>query len=164
MAQRLYLGDYRSGRAALAGVKRPVEPEGTSAPFRGVVSLCEMPLFPDEPVDSPIDASTEWLQIPIQDGGRGEREFELAFALALPFIRLRHSEGNVLVHCAAGMSRSVSVLAGWLCDEEGAEVTSAYEQIATAKARALGVEGIDPLDFIAPAAEFRSYLQRRFEA
>jgi protein-tyrosine phosphatase len=99
--------------------------------------------------------------VPIHDGGFGEEEFEAALGEALPFIARRRGVGNVLVHCAAGMSRSVSVVAALLC-EEGMAVDRAYESIADAKARALADDDVDTEWVIAPAWEFRSCLQRRF--
>ncbi len=112
---RLYLGDYRSGEAALGGEEQVLEPEGKLAPFAGVVSLCPMPLTLARPLEGPRHRNTEWLQIPIADGGAGEEELERALGVVVPFVERRIKHGNVLVHCAAGMSRSVSVVAAWLC-------------------------------------------------
>jgi protein-tyrosine phosphatase len=159
--ERIYLGDYRSGEQALSGAEYPVDPEGYSAPFAGVISLCPMPLVPGSNLDEPASPSTEWLLIPIQDGGNGEREFEAALGVALPFLRRRLKNGNVLIHCAAGMSRSVSLVAAFLC-EDGALVDQAYRMIAVAKAVALRASELDADALIAPAAEFKSYLKRRY--
>jgi protein-tyrosine phosphatase len=160
--QRLYLGDYESGCAALAGEEQATDPEGDLAPFSGVVSLCPVPLLPDRDVSGPARRETEWLQIPILDGGNGEEEFESALAVALPFIRRRRQHGNVLVHCAAGMSRSVSVLAAYLCEHQGASVEEAFGLVADAKARAVSHLGLLPDLLIAPAWEFQSALRRRY--
>jgi protein-tyrosine phosphatase len=159
--KRLFLGDYRSGEEALGGGLQTVEPEGELAPFAGVVSLCPVPLVPGEGPLRPTSELTEWLKVPIIDGGNGEGEFEAALSVAVPFVRRRVRQGNVLVHCAAGMSRSVSVVAALLC-EEGATVEEAYSRIARAKARAIGptVFGLDMM--IAPAHEFRACLKRLY--
>jgi len=159
---RLFLGDYESGELALAGTRLPTEPEGKPAPFAGVVSLCPLPLtFDDTLRREPAAELTEWLHVPIYDGGNGEDEFEAALGVAVPFIRRRRVHGNVLVHCAAGMSRSVSVLAGYLCSR-GFDVDEAFEHIAMAKSRALGVSSMDAFELIAPASEFRSCLARLY--
>ncbi|MBX3182266.1 MAG: dual specificity protein phosphatase family protein [Polyangiaceae bacterium] len=158
--ERLYLGDYASGLAALAGVRRDLD--GRPAPFSAVVSLCPMPLFPEDRVDAPECPETEWLEMPIADGGNGEHEFEGVLSVALPFITRRLQAGNVLVHCAAGMSRSVSVVAAVLCERESLTAASAFQHVARAKARAPGVRARDPLSLIEPAPEFRRCLQRRF--
>jgi hypothetical protein len=159
---RLFLGDYESGELALAGTLLPVEPEGGHAPFAGVVSLCPLPLHLDDALrHEPVSELTEWLHLPIVDGGNGEDEFEAALDVAIRFIRRRRVHGNVLVHCAAGMSRSVSVLAGFLCSR-GYDVEEAYEHIAIAKARALGISPLEAFDLIAPATEFRSCLTRLY--
>lgn len=160
IGKRLYLGDYESGMGALEGATRPTEPDGEARPFAGVVSLCPMPLLPGDPLE-PADDRTEWLRVPIVDGGNGEEEFESAVALALPFIRRRQRHGNVLVHCAAGMSRSVSVIAAVLCDE-GSVVDDAFDRIARAKAEALRSTVAEPDLLIAPAWEFRSCLRRLY--
>lgn len=160
--ERLYLGDYRSGRAALGGEPRPVAPAGREAPFAGVVSLCPVPLFADDAIAAPRSASTRWLLRPIADGGNGEEEFEATLAEALPFIDERMDAGNVLVHCAAGMSRSVSVIAAHLC-ARGMGVGAAYESIAEAKARALANQGFEAGMLVAPAVEFRSCLVRLYD-
>lgn len=160
--ERLYLGDYDSGVSALSGVERETDPDGSLSPFFGVVSLCPMPLSPDDSPLAPHRDETEWLHIPIYDGGFGEEEFESALGVALPFIRRRRAEGNVLVHCAAGMSRSVSVIAAVLCEERDTSVEDALSEIAEAKATALAPLGYDAELLVAPAWEFRSALRRRY--
>ncbi|MCC6214539.1 MAG: dual specificity protein phosphatase family protein [Polyangiaceae bacterium] len=159
---RLYLGDYDAGAAALAGAARLVEPESVARPFAGVISLCPVPLFDDDPrVHAPQDPFTEWLEVPIEDGGAGETEFELMLEVALPFATRQLARGNLLVHCAAGMSRSVSTIAAVLC-ERGARPEEAFAQIARRKAAALGAPPELAQDLIAPAAEFRAVLARRY--
>ncbi|MBK7583016.1 MAG: dual specificity protein phosphatase family protein [Myxococcales bacterium] len=161
---RLYLGDYESGYAALRGDEVGTEPEGSPAPFAGVVSLCRMPLFADLPTTGPLRDETEWLQVPIVDGGNGEHEFESALGVALPFIRRRIPHGNVLVHCAAGMSRSVSVIAALLCADQKHDVDAAFDHIAAAKTAALAGTGLDASLMISPAWEFRACLHRLYGA
>jgi hypothetical protein len=158
---RLYLGDYEAGLSALSGAERPTEPHGEPRPFAGVVSLCPMPLMSSDPVSEPDSELTEWLRLPILDGGNGEGELESALGVALPFLLRRRRAGNVLVHCAAGMSRSVSVIAALLC-EEGSDVVSAFGTVARAKALALAAHVADPELLIAPAWEFRSCLLRLY--
>jgi protein-tyrosine phosphatase len=109
----------------------------------------------------PTRLETEWLHLPIQDGGRGEHELESALAVALPFIRRRRECGAVLVHCAAGMSRSVAVAAAVLC-EDGLGLREALQQIAEAKARALGLPAGRANEAIAVARELRACLERLY--
>lgn len=151
VTERLYLGDYRSGVDALAGLS-PV-------PVAGLVSLCSVPLTADVTPARPVNPLTEWLLIPIQDGGNGEAEFEAALSVALPFIQRRLAAGNVLVHCGAGMSRSVSVIAGYFC-AQGLSVQAAYRRVALCKARALGAPAELADELIAPSWEFRACLER----
>ena len=158
---RLFLGDYRSGEQALAGQRRPVDPEGELKPFAGVISLCPMPLLSDETIEGPIEPETEWLQVAIMDGGSGEGEFEAALGVIRPFVKRRLEHGNVLIHCAAGMSRSVAVMAALLCDD-GESIDAALDHIARAKARALHPFAGDPDDLVAPAREFRACLNRLY--
>jgi hypothetical protein len=158
---RFYLGDYRSGEEALGGAERPVPPDAAPAPFAGVVSLCPMPLVSDDNVVGPLLEQTEWLLIPILDGGNGEEEFVSAISVARPFVRRRLEAGNVLVHCAAGMSRSVCLLAALLC-ERGDRMPQVLRHIAEAKARALYPFAGDPDDLIAPAWEFVAALERLY--
>jgi len=160
ISERLFLGDYKSGELALAGTSKPVEPEGASAPFTGIVSLCPMPLLSDEQL-GPRHPQTEWLKVPILDGGAGEGELESALTVARPFISRRRRSGNVLVHCAAGMSRSVALVAALLC-EEGETVESALARIAHAKAEALYPFVGDPADLVSPAWEFQACLSRLY--
>lgn len=159
--ERLYLGDYRSGERALAGEEQPVAPDGGLAPFAGIVSLCAFPLLASEAAVAPARLETQWLHLPICDGGMGEGELEAALRVALPFIRRRLEAGNVLVHCAAGMSRSVSVVAALLC-EDGVDPDAALEAVADAKAAALAIPLGDAPLLIAPALEFRAFLARRY--
>jgi protein-tyrosine phosphatase len=162
--ERLYLGNYWSGEQALLGKTIPVEPEGECQPFAGIVSLCQVPLESADLLMGPINPDTEWLHLPIADGGSGEGEFEAACDLAIPFICSARRRGNVLVHCTAGMSRSVSLIAAVLCSEDpNLDVTQAYNEIAEAKARALDVEPGEADILIAPAWEFRLHLRQRFE-
>ena len=161
---RLYLGNYWSGEQALLGHPLPVEPNGPSQPFAGIVSLCPVPIENAEPLIGPIDPDTEWLHLPIADGGSGEGEFEAACDLALPFIYHARQRGNVLVHCTAGMSRSVSLVAAVLCSEDSnLNVAQAYVEVAMAKGRAMGIEAGEAEMLIAPAWEFRLHLRQRFE-
>jgi hypothetical protein len=161
--ERLYLGDYHSGEEALSGVEYPVAPEGTYAPFAGVVSLCAMRIISRNCPEEPVSDLTEWLELPIVDGGNGEGEFEAALRVAVPFVRRRRKRGNVLVHCAAGMSRSVSLIAALLCDD-GLGVEQAYETIAHIKGRALSIAESEAMTLIAPAPEFRACLRRLYRA
>jgi protein-tyrosine phosphatase len=136
---------------------------GEPITFAGVVSLCSVPLADAEPLIGPINPDTEWLHLPIADGGSGEAEFEAACDLALPFIHRTRSRGNVLVHCTAGMSRSVSLVAAVLCVENpDMDVETAFNEVARAKAIALGVTPAEADLLIAPAWEFRVHLRQRF--
>lgn len=148
--ERLHLGDYASGRAAL------LAPSGSPA---AVVSLCPVPLGPGELIDGPACPATEWLLAPIRDGGNGQRELEGVLEVALPFIDRKLRDGDVLVHCAAGVSRSPVVVAAWLC-RHGATPLEALRTVRTAKARALGA-GSSALS-IAPAPELLACLERLF--
>jgi len=161
VTDRLFLGDYRSGERALAGVEQPVAPDGVPAPFAGVVSLCPMPLLSDEPVDGPARATTEWLSVPIMDGGRGEGELESALGVVVPFVRRRRVIGNVLLHCAAGMSRSVAAMIAVLC-EDGASLDAALRQVIAAKAAGLYPFVGDESSLVALAPEFRACLARLY--
>lgn len=120
-----------------------------------------MPLFPTDQISGPTEDETEWLRLPIFDGGNGESEFEHALGVALPFVGRRRQQGSVLVHCAAGMSRSVSVIAAILCGEHGISPDKAYDWVADAKAEAIG-PFVDRDLLICPAKEFRSALSRLF--
>lgn len=160
--ERLYLGNYWSGEQALCGVLARVASSGIDEPFSGVVSLCPMPLD-GEALIGPARSGTEWLHMPISDGGAGDDEFAGALELCLPFVALRRQRGNVLIHCAAGMSRSVSVMAAILCSEDSTlDVDEAYRSIALAKAAALGVAPAHAPLVIAPAWEFHAHLRNRF--
>lgn len=162
--ERLYLGNYWSGERALLGQVLPVEPQGDLQPFAGIVSLCPIPIENAEPLGCPIDPATRWLHLPIADGGSGDAEFGAACDLAIPFVQDARRRGNVLVHCTAGMSRSVSIVAAVLCTEDPTlDVMQAYVEVAQAKARALGIELGDAEMLIAPAWEFRVHLRQRFE-
>lgn len=160
--ERLYLGDCRSGALALAGARHPVLPDGQVEPFAGVVSLCALHTLLESCPTEPASANTEWLQLPIVDGGNGETEFELALQVATPFVRRRMKHGNVLIHCAAGMSRSVSVIAALLC-EEGLDVEAAFEAVAHTKGEALAISAAERMTLIAPAPEFRACLRRLYD-
>lgn len=162
--ERLYLGNYWSGERALLGLALSESSNGDPVTFAGVVSLCAVPLDDAEPLIGPIDPDTEWLHLPIADGGSGEAEFEAACDLALPFIQRARARGNVLVHCTAGMSRSVSLIAAVLCTEDPElNVENAFAEVAQAKGRALGVSPHEVDFLISPAWEFRVHLRQRFQ-
>jgi hypothetical protein len=163
ISDRLYLGDYWSGEQALAGALVP-HPVAANEPnvFSGVVSLCPMPLDGTETL-GPIHPDIQWLHLPISDGGLGDGEFAAALEICLPFVTERRAFGSVLVHCAAGMSRSVSVVAAVLCnDSADLSVDGAFRRIAEAKARAVGAPPEDADLLVAPAWEFHTHLRRRF--
>jgi hypothetical protein len=163
IGEHLYLGNYWSGEQALNGAKVKTDPGGFEEPFAGVVSLCPMPLD-GEALILPVNAAIEWLHLPISDGGLGESEFASALELCVPFAADCRRRGNLLVHCAAGMSRSVSVVAAILCsDDPQLGVDEAYRSIALAKAAALGIAEEDAELVVAPAREFHAHLRRRFE-
>jgi hypothetical protein len=159
---RLFLGDYRSGENALGGAQQPLVPNGPPQVFAGVVSMCPMPLLSDDVIEGPGDARTEWLHIPILDGGNGEHEFEAALDVIRPFVERRLQHGNVLLHCAAGMSRSVAAMAALLCDRGARSVSEALRQVAEAKARALHPFAGEPEELVAPASEFVACLERLY--
>ena len=159
---RLYLGDYRSGEDALEGAAKPVEPGGEVLPFAGVVSMCPMPLLSDGVVEGPKQPETEWLLIPILDGGNGEHEFEAALSVIRPFVRRRLEHGNVLLHCAAGMSRSVAAMAALLCESRHLSVSEALGLVARSKAQAMHPFAGDPNELVAPAWEFVACLERLY--
>ncbi|MGC4063395.1 MAG: dual specificity protein phosphatase [Polyangiaceae bacterium] len=162
IADRLYLGNYWSGKQALAGASARLLPSDEETTFAGVVSLCPMPLD-GEALIGPVHHSIEWLHLPISDGGMGDSEFAAALQLCIPFVTERRMLGNVLVHCAAGMSRSVSVLAAILCTEDPQlSVDEAFQRIAIAKAVATGAPLEDADLMISPAWEFHAHLRRRF--
>jgi protein-tyrosine phosphatase len=162
--ERLYLGNYWSGEQVLLVGSALEVAAGEPITFTGVVSLCAVPLENAEPLIGPINPETEWLHLPIADGGSGEAEFEAACDLALPFIQRTRSRGNVLVHCMAGMSRSVSLVAAVLCIENPEmDVETAFAEVARAKSIALGVKDTDADLLIAPAWEFRVHLRQRFQ-
>jgi cellobiose-specific phosphotransferase system component IIB len=157
------LGNYWSGEQALAGAVAPLHPASIEqSMFSGVVSLCPMPLDGTDLL-GPIHPAIEWLHLPISDGGMGDGEFAAALELCLPFVAERREKGNVLVHCAAGMSRSVSVIAAVLCSEsKDLSVDDAIQRIAEAKARAVGAPAEDADLLVSPAWEFHTHLRRRF--
>lgn len=160
--EHLYLGNYWSGEQALKGARVKTDSSGTEEPFAGIVSLCPMPLD-GEALILPVCEQTEWLHLPISDGGLGDGEFASALELCVPFAADCRRRGNLLVHCAAGMSRSVSVVAAILCsDDPQLGVDEAYRSIALAKAAALGIAEDDAELVVAPAWEFHSHLRRRF--
>lgn len=85
---------------------------------------------------------------PIVDGTNEQAEFDRAVEIVL---KAMDQEQNVLVHCASGMSRSVTVVATAIADTEEISFSKALETVAEHRTEA------DPHpDIIAHAEQYLS--------
>jgi atypical dual specificity phosphatase len=81
------------------------------------------------------DEHTEYTTIhhPIVDGANEQAEFNRAVKIVLEAMK---QDQNVLVHCASGMSRSVTVVATAIADVEGSSFTEGLELVAEHRSEA----------------------------
>jgi len=70
---------------------------------------------------------------PIDDGANDQAEFDRAVDIVLEALE---REENVLVHCASGISRSVTVVATAIAEDRGLEFEDALELVAGRRPRA----------------------------
>lgn len=86
----------------------------------------------EEPVEQP---GIHTLYLPVQDGVPVP---ESDYRRGIRFILLEHQLGrNVLIACAAGISRSITFAIAALKETEGSSLLSAYEEIVQAHSMAL---------------------------
>lgn len=81
------------------------------------------------------DEQTEYTTVhhPIVDGTNEQAEFNRAVEIVLEAMK---QEQNVLVHCASGMSRSVTVVATAIADVEGISFNEGLELVAEQRSEA----------------------------
>lgn len=98
----LYQSDWEGGRLAASGVKSPVE----NLPFRGIVNLSNYKEY------YPVQPDLSVLHVKIQDHRAGIGPHILPIvSFVWDFISIRQP---VLIHCAAGISRSSAASAACL--------------------------------------------------
>ena len=75
------------------------------------------------------DEQTEYTTVhhPIVDGVNEQAEFNRAVEIVLEAL---NQEQNVLIHCASGMSRSVTVVATAIAEVEGTNFSEALELVS----------------------------------
>jgi len=94
--------------------------------FCAVVSLLSSAPFDEQYKAPPVPKGVPVLLIDQRDGGDGlEQHLDAACA----FIAEHIAKGCVLVHCGAGLSRSVSVVAAYLCRYAGMSLVESVNYI-----------------------------------
>jgi len=79
-------------------------------------------------LNDPVNRGVNWLKVGLTYDSRNQGKL---INLAIDLIeKLRSSGESILVHCAAGMSRSPYVVAKWLADREYAgDLNKAYKEL-----------------------------------
>ena len=113
--------DFITDRLAIGDVASRAE-----SGFVAVVSLLATAPW-DEQHGAP--AVPEGVPVHMIDLRDGERGLEKHLGGACAFIAAQISRGCVLVHCGAGLSRSVSVVAAYLCRYAGMSLSEAVNFI-----------------------------------
>ncbi len=113
--------DFVTDRLAVGAVASRVIPG-----FVAVVSVLATKPW-DEQYGAP--AVPDGVPVHMIDLMDGERGLEAHLDGAVAFIAEHIAKGCVLVHCAAGMSRSVSVVAAYLCRYAGMRLDQAVDMI-----------------------------------
>ena len=99
--------------------------------------------------DEPVAATTH--HRPLVDGPGNEWT---AFAEAVDAVRDRRTEGSVLVHCRAGVSRSATVLATAIAADEERGFHEAFAEVAAHRRTAVGHPALCRLGVVYLAARF----------
>jgi len=113
--------DFVTDRLAIGDVASRATPE-----FVAVVSVLATAPW-DEQYRAP--AVPEGVPVHMIDLRDGEKGLETHLDAACAFIAERITKGCVLVHCGAGLSRSVSVVAAYLCRYAGMSLSEAVNFI-----------------------------------
>ena len=104
-----------------------------------ILCLLEQPLNKEEATSMGL----RYVNIPMEDHGKPEVEKLLE---AVDVIKETISrDGKILIHCAAGLGRTGTVLAAYLIKEEGFDVDSAVEYVRRRRPGSIERKQVDAL-------------------